>query len=459
MNMHDRGGTVFCVAAALTCTLTGVASAQERVTLEEAIARAVQRGARLAEVNARRAGAEAGEFGAAAARMPVVSVAGGYTRTNHVEEFGIALPGQPLRLIYPDVPDNIRSRLDLQWPIYTGGRTAALEAVARAEKNALTEDLEALLADLRLEVTRAFWAAVTARETERVVSRAVQRMDVHVAALRVRLEQGLIPPNEVTSAEAQRSRQHLLAIEARNNRLVSDADLRRLIGGSGDLVPAADLGTATFIKGTGTSPSENRPENAPVPAEKVAVPLEKVAVTQRAELRGFEQRLRASRGREEGVRSTSKPQVAAVAGLDYARPNPRIFPRAARWEDSWDVGVNVAWTLWDGGRRKAEQAEAAAATRAVRARMTELERQIAFEVQQRELELDSSRAAITAAEDGVRSALETQRVLGERYRAGVATSTDVLDAEGALLQAELERTRALANQHLATARLARAAGR
>ena len=63
-------------------------------------------------------------------------------------------------------------------------------------------------------------------------------------------------------------------------------------------------------------------------------------------------------------------------------------------------------------------------------------------MQQRELELDSSRAAIGTAEDGVRSALETQRVLGERYRAGVATSTDVLDAEVALLQAELERTRA-----------------
>ena len=119
----------------------------------------------------------------------------------------------------------------------------------------------------------------------------------------------------------------------------------------------------------------------------------------------------------------------------------------------------MSWTLWDGGRRKAEQTEAAAATRAVQARITELERQITFEVQQRELELDSSRAAIGTAEDGVRSALETQRVLGERYRAGVATTTDVLDAEVALLQAELERTRARANERLAIARLERATGR
>ena len=198
--------------------------------------------------------------GAGAARMPVVSLVADYARTNHVEEFGIAFPGQPLRLIYPDVPDNFRSRLDLHWPIYTGGQTAAFEAATRAEKNALDADLDALRADLRLEVTRAFWAAVTARETERVVLQAVRRMDAHVADLRVRLDQGLIPPNEVTAAEAQRSRQQLLAIEARNQRLVSDADLRRLIGGSGELTPMADLGATTAPTASGRPPCSGRTE-------------------------------------------------------------------------------------------------------------------------------------------------------------------------------------------------------
>ena len=54
---------------------------------------------------------------------------------------------------------------------------------------------------------------------------------------------------------------------------------------------------------------------------------------------------------------------------------------------------------------------------------------------------------------------EALRVVNERFRVGVATSTEVLDAETALLQAELDRTRALANARLADARLARAVGR
>jgi outer membrane protein len=81
------------------------------------------------------------------------------------------------------------------------------------------------------------------------------------------------------------------------------------------------------------------------------------------------------------------------------------------------------------------------------------------EVRQRRREIDSSRAAIDAATDAVRSAAEARRVLGDRFAAGVATSTEVLDAQVALLQAELDRTQALANAHLADARMTRALGR
>jgi outer membrane protein TolC len=49
--------------------------------------------------------------------------------------------------------------------------------------------------------------------------------------------------------------------------------------------------------------------------------------------------------------------------------------------------------------------------------------------------------------------------VGERYRAGVIAQTEVLDAEIARLQAELDRTRALAGVRFAEARLARALGR
>jgi outer membrane protein TolC len=412
--------------------LAGSAAAQERLTLADAIARGLRHSARLAELQARQDGAAAVQAGRAAAKLPVLAAQAGYTRTNHVEEYAIAAPGQPLRILYPDVPNNYRARLDLQWPIYTAGRTGALERAALAETEASAEDLAAARADLVLEITRAYWALVTAGETEQVLAAALRSLDAHVGDLKTRLDQGLISPNELLSAQAQRSRQRVASIEADVMRQTAQADLRRLVGGDGPIQPAE--GEAAH--GMGTS-------NVPLP---------------RPERRALDRRLEAARQRERAVRAAAKPHVSLGGGYDYARPNPRIFPRADRWEDSWDASVNVSWTLWDGGRRAAEQAEAAALARAVAARIDDFDRQAGFEVQARQLEVESSRAAMDAAQEGIEAAVEARRVLGERYRAGVATSTEVLDAEVAVLQAQLDRTRAVASLRLAEARLARASG-
>lgn len=428
------------------CTLTAsVAWSQDvviRLTLDEVLARGLANSPRIVESQARQAGADAVEAARAAEWLPIVALLGGYSRTNHVEEFGIALPGQPLKVIYPDEPDNFRARVDLQWPIYTGGRTGALQRAARAERAAVAADGAAVRSDLRLEITRAFWALVTARETERVVSRAIDNMDAHIRDLSSLLDQGFIPPNELLSAQAQRSRRRLLAIEARNARLVAEADLRRLIGleGQGPIDPDAALDPVPLAQETG---------DALVVRARVSRP----------ERRALDDRVTAASARAEAAAAAGLPQVGVTAGYDYARPNPRIFPRVGDWRDSWDVSVNVSWTLWDGGRRRADEAATAAGAAAAGARVAEFDRQTAFEVQQRWLELDSSHAAISTAADGLRSATEAYRVLGERFRAGVATSTEVLDGELALLQAELDRTRALASAKLAQARLDRAVGR
>jgi outer membrane protein TolC len=426
---------------ALVATPAAAQQPPIRLTLDEALARGVQASQRLAEMQARLEAAEAAEAGRRAAEQPSLALQGGYTRTNHVDEFIIAQPGQPPRVLYPDIPDNVRARLDLQWPIYTGGRGDALVRAARAERDAAGADLAASRADLRLEIARAFWALVTADDTASVLDASLRSMDAHVRDLAVRLEQGLIPPNELLSAQAQQSRQRMLAIEARNTRAITEADLRRLLGVDGDERIEPDVAL-------------DGPRDTAVPVERLAAD----ARGQRPERRALEQRASAAQSREDAVASASRPQLAVTAGYDYARPNPRIFPRSGAWHDSWDVSINATWLLWDGGRRAAERAEAAAVTRAAETRVREFDRLVAFEVRQRWLEVDSSRAAIAAAEDGVRAAVEARRVVGERYTAGVATSTDVLDAETAVLQAQLDRTRAVANARLAEARLRRAVG-
>ena len=148
-----------------------------RLSLEDALARAIATSHRLAELRARESAAAAVLDQRKTADLPTLALQAGYQRTNHVDEFGFVQPDGSLSILYPDVPDNWRARLDMQWPIYTGGRDGALERAADAERQASQKDIDSTRADLRLETTRAFWALVTATDAERVVRESVTRID------------------------------------------------------------------------------------------------------------------------------------------------------------------------------------------------------------------------------------------------------------------------------------------
>jgi outer membrane protein TolC len=248
----------------------------------------------------------------------------------------------------------------------------------------------------------------------------------------------------VLSSEAQRSRQELQLIEARNLRETTAIALRQLI----DLAPSTPIDLV------------DRLESTPPPPMPDAVSAQvSDALAHRSERLAQTERISGAEERQAATRAGQLPTITLGGGVDYARPNTRIFPLTPDFRTSWDAGVTLNWNVWDFGRTDAEVAEAGFAVTAARERLADLDRAIDAEVRQRLLDLDSSLAAVRASADGVRSATEARRVVDERFTVGVATNTDVLDAQFALMQAELDRTRALANVRLAEARLARALGR
>jgi outer membrane protein TolC len=417
-----------------------------QLTLEDALSKAVETSHRLAEARARESAAQADVAIRESAERPAVTASAGYTRTNHVLPFSVPSPsGIPL-LVYPDVPNNYTTRLEMRWPIYTGGRTDALERAARAEADAVGAERETAQADLRLEVTRAYWALVTARASLAVLEEGVARSQAHLNDANQRFMAGLVPPNEVSSAAAQEARSRMLAIEARTQRDVSSAALARLVGVAPDqpLDPTADLGRATTA----------------FPAQGLDVgPLVETARAARQERRALQQRVTAADAQKDAAAAGRLPTIQFLGGVDYARPNPKIFPRADVAQDSWDIGVGATWSLWDGGRTSAEVAQARAVSQAATERLAEFDSQLGVEVRQRALEVESAVASVAAATSGVTAAADARRVVDERYRAGVIANIEVLDAEYALLQAQLDLTRAQATVRMAEAQLTRALGR
>jgi outer membrane protein len=183
------------------------------------------------------------------------------------------------------------------------------------------------------------------------------------------------------------------------------------------------------------------------------------AAGQRPERRALVERQAALDAAAGATRASTRPQVAAIAAVEPSRPNPRFVPRTDEWHTGWDLGVSMNWSVWDGGRARADLAATVAQHEAAGAEIRELDAGIGVELRRRVLEIATARAAIDAASEGIAAASEARRVVGERFDAGVATSTDVLEAEVALLDAELERTRFQASLRIGEAQLVRAVGR
>jgi len=273
------------------------------LTLDEAIARGMETSRRIAELQSREEAAGFAVDARHVSERPNMALLAGASRTNHVDEFAITFPLRPPQIVYPDIPNNYRTRLDLQWPLYTGGQGDALERAARAEQAATGQDLAAARSDLKLEITRAFWALVTARETEVVLARSLEAINAQVGDLRSRLASGLIAPNDVSSAEAQASHQRLLALEAANTRAIAEADLKRLTGVTARRidarVPDEDMRVAGRTASTGPA--------AAVPDLKH---IGSVPVSTRPERRALEQRALAADARASAVDATARPQIA-----------------------------------------------------------------------------------------------------------------------------------------------------
>src|SRR5262249_34879223 len=156
--------------------------------------------------------------------------------------------------------------------------------------------LDAARADLRLEITRAFYAVITARDTEDVLRRSLDAAEAHLADVRSRLASGLIPPNDGSSAEAEASHERVLAVEAATLRGVAEADLQRLIG--------APPGPVRLDDQKGTSPLSSQIKDTTGVAQLIAR-----ALTARPERQALEARAASADMRALATSSTRWPQV------------------------------------------------------------------------------------------------------------------------------------------------------
>jgi outer membrane protein TolC len=184
------------------------------------------------------------------------------------------------------------------------------------------------------------------------------------------------------------------------------------------------------------------------------------ALAQRDDYGAAQRELEAQAKRVDSARAGHWPTVSldAAYGNRWATNDVNRQPGADRSEDVGSVGVSVSIPLFEGGRIEAgvrrEKARLASAQESLR----KFELQIGLEVQTAVLNVTSSLERVRATEKSIEQAQESLRIEQEKYGLGKGSITDVLDVQSAMLEAETNHARALAEYHTALAQYRLAMG-
>ncbi len=362
-----------------SATLGSTAPAVLRLDLAGAVARALEVSPRLERLGAQERSADAQRRMAESERWPQADVGASYSRRSEVPELSISVPtgdtAKPVEKItvFPNIQDNYRLRAGVAWPVYTGGRVRSQVEATQLGLKVAQSDTLAARADLVLEVKSAYWSLVTALESGRVLEEAIRSLDGHLKDAQNRETVGMAARNEVLAVQVERDRAELESIRATASAELAEAHLQRLL----DLVPETKI-----------EPAE--PLAAPPPEAQDVEALVAEALASRADRTSLVTRAAAAQAQIGVERGARRPQVALSANYVYANPNRDIVPSEVAWKDTWDAGVSVSMSLFDGGRRSASVARAQAQADAARELVRDLDRGLRLEITQRALELSTA---------------------------------------------------------------------
>jgi len=162
--------------------------------------------------------------------------------------------------------------------------------------------------------------------------------------------------------------------------------------------------------------------------------------------RGEEELLRLLRERPL-LKHLRKTVLAAEKGVDMAESYfyPQVVLSAffQRTEESdlfpksrYLVSFAFRWNLFSGLRRLRTLEASRIAYRQVTERYRDTEEKLRLELRSLLRDIESARAKVELAQEQLRSAREHLRIAEEKYRAGLGTNTEVLDAQSYLTTAE-----------------------
>jgi outer membrane protein TolC len=154
-------------------------------------------------------------------------------------------------------------------------------------------------------------------------------------------------------------------------------------------------------------------------------------------------------------------RAASAARLPSVRVHADVGTLGAEASSAlktYSVAANVHVPIFAGGQAQAHTAEQAAIAREREAELRDLREGVSYEIQSALLDLDAATASVTVAQSRARLAREELTQAQDRFRAGVASSVELVQAQEAVARASEQEIATVYAHNIAKAGLAQALG-
>jgi outer membrane protein TolC len=355
--------------------------------------------------------------------------------SRYVDTGKSTLPGSPgptgvVAVTGPGPYQVYQSELQLQWTLYDFGRTAG--RYGQADLREKISQLQALRAreTVVYDVATAHLQALEAAALRRIAMETVRRAEAVLEDVRARREGGVALRDDVLRGEVQLSESRDDLVRAEDAEITALARLNNALGRDASLPLRLD---ETAHRGRFDTSLAECLQWAVALRPEVGVARDRVAVAQFGRL--------AARG-EFLPSLTIKGSLGRIEGENVV----------GGWQEG--VGIQLNVPLYRGGANRGNLAAAEADISQASAESQGVLNDISLEVVVAYRGVVSAQTRVELARPAVEQSAEALRIVRQRYRAGTATPTDVIDAETAATRAEQRYASARVEYLSALARLA-----
>ena len=329
--------------------------------------------------------------------------------------------------------------LDVSQPLFAGGRIAAANDIARAGRRTADIELASSRAQLRLDVTEAYFdAALTDRLVQIAESSLVQTETVFRQTKLAR-QVGDKSEFDLLRAQVTRDNQRPLVIQRRAQRDLAYLRLRQLLN-----LPyeqpvhlATDLGDARAL--------DLAVANLPAPDTSAMA---------RATVRQAEEGVEVQEGLLRIQRAQRLPAVSVTSQLGRVAYPVGGLPGWSDFRQNWSIGVGLSLPIFTGGRIRGDELVARANLDEARLRLQQTAELAALDARSSLSALAEAEAAWEASAGTAEQAARAYTIAEVRFREGISTQVELSESRILLQQAQANRALAARDLQVARVRLA-----